>query len=133
MPSLDSPIKMGSGGGSLGIQDNTRVVSNIKVEVDTDPLKEVILQGDEPNFDRDLKVLKTSQLVQQVLNLFVRFLVLVDHQAQVGFERSHSTSTTKIFPRFWFDSSLYQFHEWIEISLDSTTHATGALSMSNII
>ncbi len=50
-----------------------RVGLDIEVEVDSDEFEEVVADGDEPDFDRDLEVLKPAELPQQVGDLLVDF------------------------------------------------------------
>jgi AcrR family transcriptional regulator len=40
------------------------VIFEPEVEVDADPLEEVVVQRDEANFDRDLQILQTTKLLQ---------------------------------------------------------------------
>jgi hypothetical protein len=55
----------------------------VEVEVHADPLEEVVVEGDEADFDRDLQVLHPPQLLQQIDDLLVDFLRLADDEAEV--------------------------------------------------
>ena len=60
-----------------------RVVVDAQVEIDADPLEEVVGQRDEADFDRHLQVLQAAELLEQVGDLLVNFLRLADDEAQV--------------------------------------------------
>ena len=69
-----------------------------KVEIDADPLEEVVGQRDEPHFDRHLQVLQAAKLLEQVRDLLVHFLRLADDQAQVGFKARDRARTAHVVP-----------------------------------
>ena len=72
-----------STGDQVGADRWGRSFVDVEVEVDADPLEEVVVERDEADFDRDLQVLSAAQLLQQVDDLLVHFLRLADDQAQV--------------------------------------------------
>src|SRR5262249_26694292 len=74
-----------------------RAVFNIHLEVDADPFKEVVVQADEADFNRHLQVLQTTELLQQVGNLFMHSLRLADNQAQVRGERTNFSFAAAVF------------------------------------
>ena len=82
--------------GKLIIQ--ARVVVSAQIEIDADPLKEIVGKRDEANFDRDLQVLQTAQLLQQVGNLLVNFLRLADDEAEVVFIAGDRAGTADLVP-----------------------------------
>ena len=69
----------------VGLDPGQRTVE-VEVEVDPDSFKEPVGDGDEANFDCDLQVLQSAQLIEQVGNLFVNFLSLSDNETQRRFE-----------------------------------------------
>ena len=60
---------------------------DLEVEIDADRLVEVIAQGDEPDFDRDLEVLEPAELAEQVGDLVVDLRRVADDQADAEVER----------------------------------------------
>ena len=60
-----------------------------EVEVDADSLEEPVRDCDEANFDRDLQILQSSQLIEQVGNLLMNLLSLSDDEAQCRFVVPH--------------------------------------------
>ena len=64
---------------------------DLEVEIDTDELEEVIADRDEPDFNRDLKVLEPAKLAQQVGDLFMDFRRVLDDQADAEEERYDRT------------------------------------------
>ena len=74
------------------------VVVDVEVEVDADPLEEVVVERDEADFDRHLQVLQPPQLFQQVDDFLVDFLRLADDQAQVGLERGDRARAADVVP-----------------------------------
>ena len=68
-----------------------RVGLDLEVEVDTDLLEERVVHRDEPHLDGDLKVLKPSELAQQVGDLFVHLGSVLDDQADAEEERHDRT------------------------------------------
>ena len=64
-----------------------RVGLDREVEVDTDLLEEVVADGDEPDLDRDLKVLEPAELAEQVGDLLVDLGRVADDQADAEEER----------------------------------------------
>ena len=59
--------------------------SHVEFEVDPDSFEESIADRDEANFDGHLQILQSTQLIEQVCDLFVNLLSLADHQAQCRF------------------------------------------------
>ena len=64
-----------------------RVGLDREVEVDADLLEEVVGDGDEPDLDRDLKVLEPAELPEQVGDLLVDLRRVPDDQADAEEER----------------------------------------------
>ena len=71
---------------------------DVEVEVHADPLEEVVVEGDEADFDGDLQVLQPPQLLQQVDDLLVDFLGLADDEAQVGLEGGDRARAAHVVP-----------------------------------
>ena len=68
-----------------------RVGLDLEVEVDADQLEEGVVDRDEPDFDRDLKVLEPAELAEQVGDLVVDFRRVLDDQADAQEERDDRT------------------------------------------
>ena len=68
-----------------------RVGLDLEVEVDTDELEERVVDRDEPDFDRHLKVLQPAKLAEQVGDLLVHFGRVLDDQADAEEERNDRT------------------------------------------
>ena len=94
----------GVGSGDVRIGRDAGVVVDVEVEVDADPLEEVVVQRDEPHLDRHLQVLQAAELFQQVGDLLVNVLRLADDQAQVRRERLDLALARAVFhPAFVLD------------------------------
>ena len=73
-----------------------RVGLDLEVEVDADLLEEVVADGDEPDFDGDLKVLKPPELAEQVGDLLMDLGRVPDDQADAEEEGNDRAGRT-----FW--------------------------------
>ena len=74
-----------------------RLVDDVHIEVDADPLEEFVVQPDEADFDRDLQILQAAKLLQQVGDFFVNGLRLADDEAEVGGERADFGLAAAVF------------------------------------
>ena len=92
-------------------------VVDVELEVDADPLEEVVVERDEADFDRDLQILHPAQLLQQVDDFLVDFLRLADDQAQVVAELGDRAGSAHFVPGLRLDGGGDQFDQRIEIGL----------------
>ena len=68
------------GGPAKDLERTVRVVVDVKVKVDTDPFKEVVVERDEANFDGHLQILESSKLFQQIGDFLMNSLCLPNHE-----------------------------------------------------
>ena len=73
-----------------------RVGLDLEVEVHPDLLEEVVLHRDEPDLDRDLEVLQSPELAEQVGHLVVDLRRVADDQADAEEERRDGTGRTRL-------------------------------------
>lgn len=102
------------------------VRADIEVEIDADAFEEVVLQGDEADFDRHLQVLEPTQLLQQVCDFFVHFLCLANDEAQVRIEAVDRAWATDFRPGLRGDGRGDQIDERIEVGLITALQAARA-------
>ena len=102
------------------------VVVDVEVEVDADPLEEVVVERDEADFDRHLQVLQAPQLLQQVGDLLVDVLRLADDEAQVGLEGRDRAGAADVVPGGGLDGRGDQVDEAVEVGLGAAAQAAGA-------
>ncbi len=91
------------------------VVGNVEIEVDPNLLEKAVIQRNKTDFDGDLQILQTAELVQKVGDLFVDFLSLTDDQAEVGFELGNCALATDFVPRVGFDGLGDQLDQSVKV------------------
>ncbi len=94
-----------------GLERLVDVVVDVEVEVDADPLEEVVVQRDEADFDGHLQVLQPAELFEQVDDLFVDLLRLADDQARGWFRTGRSNRDRPLRPRWSGDGGRDQFDQ----------------------
>ena len=106
------------------------VVVDVEVEVDADPLEEVVVERDEADFDGDLQVLQPPQLLQQVGDFLVDFLRLADDQAEVGLEGGDRARPADLVPGGGLDGRGDQIDQAVEVGLRSAAQSARARARS---
>ena len=104
------------------------VIVDVEVEIDADAFEEVVVEGDEADFDRDLQILHPPQLAEKIDDFLVNFLGLADDDAQVGFEGLDRTRAAHVVPGGGLDGLGDQIDEAVEVGLRAAAQAAGAES-----
>ncbi|NNJ27673.1 hypothetical protein LzC2_37810 [Planctomycetes bacterium LzC2] len=89
-------------------------VLHVEVEVDADPLEELVGHRDESHLDRHLQVLQTTQLSQQFADLLVHGLRLANDQGEGGFTGLQRPATAQHLPAFRLHGGADQLGKFLE-------------------